>query len=141
MAGTRAGFMYQTFPLMNGVFFPNTALASPSFLDSLLNNVDMIQFIHRSLGWLILALGTVVAIGCFRRAETGRQRTVGLLLGVLLLVQFGLGITVVLVDGIPPLMGASHQLGAFLLVSTTLALIHGCYGHQDGSDGTESLAA
>ena len=124
MAGTRAGYMYQTFPLMNGVFFPESALRMPSFFENFVNNLDMIQFIHRTLGWAVLGLGGWLALRVLKRAQTKRQSLFGRLLAAGLLVQFGLGVSVVLVDGIPPLLGASHQLGAFLLISITVVLIH-----------------
>ena len=126
MAGTRAGYMYQTWPLMNGVFFPENALLGSSILDALVNNVDMIQFIHRTMGWVALLLGLGIALAAIKRSGPGRLRTIGWILATLLAIQFLLGVTVVMVDGIPPWLGASHQLGAFFLVSTCVALIHSC---------------
>ncbi|MEE2786341.1 MAG: COX15/CtaA family protein [Myxococcota bacterium] len=140
MAGTRAGYMYQTWPLMNGVFFPENALLGPSFWDNLVNNVDMIQFIHRSLGWVALVLGIGVAIAALRSNRSSHQRTTGWLLAGLMTVQFGLGVSVILVDGIPPWMGASHQLCAFFLVSTCVALIYSC-GRRERPTHTEHYSA
>ena len=57
MAGTRAGYLYQTFPDLNGSWIaPQWGMMSPWWKD-LTSNPDSIHFIHRTLAWLVVLWG------------------------------------------------------------------------------------
>jgi len=124
MAGTRAGHMYQTFPLFNGEFFPGNALRLDPVWLNFSDNVYMINFIHRVLGWGVFFGSSLVGIMAMKRARTPSQKTRGALLIGLVLAQFLLGVAVVLAPGVPPVLGVAHQLGAFLLLASAIALLH-----------------
>ena len=53
VSGLDAGKIYQTWPLMNGSYFPND-----NFLDNLFNfkNASFVQFIHRNIAYIIFIL-------------------------------------------------------------------------------------
>src|SRR6202521_1771533 len=56
VAGIRAGFAYNTFPLMNGhVVPPEIMQISPWYLN-FVNNIATVQFDHRLLAWTLLVL-------------------------------------------------------------------------------------
>jgi len=124
MAGTRAGYMYQTWPDMNGVLVPaGIARLEPVWLN-LFENVDAINFIHRTLAWVVAGLSIGLAVAAIRAARTARQTRVAWLLGGGVVVQFVLGVLTV-VYGVPVALGAAHQLGAYALLTLTLAVVHG----------------
>lgn len=123
MAGTRAGFMYQTWPDLNGAWFPASAWLGELGAGNLVYNLDLINVIHRTLGLVLaLALAAWAAVG-WRRAETGRQRLGAALVGGGVIAQFVLGVLTVLY-AVPTALGAAHQLGAYLLLTAALFTIH-----------------
>ena len=124
MAGTRAGYMYQTFPLMNGAFIPDAAFTLDPFWLNFLENLDLINFIHRTLGWVIFGVGVTLGIQGVRSPETPHARTASAGIIGLVIAQFLLGVIVVIAPGIPPLLGVAHQFGAFLLLAMTVLFVH-----------------
>ena len=124
MAGTRAGYMYQTFPLFNGQFFPSQAYLPALGLSNLVENLDMLNFIHRSLGWVVGGFGIWISLRLRKTVKTKSQSVRLNWVGILVGAQFVLGVGVVLVPGVPPLLGAAHQIGAFALLATSVALLH-----------------
>jgi cytochrome c oxidase assembly protein subunit 15 len=56
VAGLRAGSAYNTFPLMNGHFIPPEILMLEPWWKNLLYNMATVQFVHRSIGWLLIVL-------------------------------------------------------------------------------------
>src|SRR6202158_1037239 len=120
VAGIRAGFAYNTFPLMNGyVVPPEIMLLSPWYMN-FVNNMATVQFDHRLLAWTLLAL---VPIWWWRVRATpaipARARRAAHLLLAMLLLQVTLGIaTLLLVVPLP--LAALHQSGAVLLFAAGL---------------------
>ena len=123
VAGTRAGFMYQTFPDMNGVMVPADWLSLEPAWRNFVANHDTINFVHRSLGWVVGFTGLALGVVSARRAETARQRLTAYAVAGCVLLQFALGVAAV-VMAIPTALGAAHQLGAFVLLSAALAWLH-----------------
>jgi len=123
VAGTKAGFAFNTFPLMNGRFFPEGMYAMQPFWVNLFENIATVQFNHRLLAYL---LGIVIALFWWkvRRAELPHhvRRGAHLLLGWLA-VQVLLGIATV-VHVTPVSLGAMHQAGALMLFSLALYSLH-----------------
>jgi cytochrome c oxidase assembly protein subunit 15 len=56
VAGIRAGFAYNTFPLMNGYVVPPEIMLIRPWTMNFVNNMATIQFDHRLLAWTLLAL-------------------------------------------------------------------------------------
>ena len=65
--------------------------------------------------------GLAFAFKSYLTAITAAQRTRSALIGGLLIAQFGLGVMVVLAPGVPAILGAAHQIGAFCLLATSVA--------------------
>ena len=123
VAGTRAGLIYNTFPLMDGSVVPaDYARLHPLFLNWF-ENVAAVQFDHR-----VLALATTVSVVLVWAAglRAALPRPCRLALHALLAaaaLQAALGITtLVLVVPIP--LAVAHQAGAIVLLTTALVLRH-----------------
>ena len=116
MAGTRAGYMYQSWPDMHGQFWPDGAWTRPS--GNLTSNPIFIHFFHRTLAWGVLVLGLWHA---WRLRDVARKASI--FLASSLALQFVLGVGTI-VMAMPIAMAAAHQGGAFLLLSATLMAIH-----------------
>ncbi len=123
VAGTRAGFAYNTFPLMGESFFPVGMWAQTPWWVNLFENVGTVQFIHRLLAYVLI--GLIVAF--WWRARTlalpaDAARANHLLLAALAL-QIALGISTLLLR-VPLGLAAAHQGVALLVFSAALYLAH-----------------
>ncbi|HEY5683622.1 MAG TPA: COX15/CtaA family protein [Sulfuricaulis sp.] len=129
VAGTKAGFAFNTFPLMNGRFFPEGMYAMQPIWINLFENIATVQFNHRLLAYL---LGIVIPLFWWKARRAGLPPHVRwgahLLLGWLA-VQLLLGIATV-VHVTPVSLGAAHQGGALVLFSLALYSLHGLRVHR-----------
>ncbi|MDH3738201.1 MAG: COX15/CtaA family protein, partial [Alphaproteobacteria bacterium] len=122
VAGTDAGFAYNTFPLMDGTLVPAGYLPQPWYT-SAFEDIATIQFHHRVLAIVTL----IVAIATWWRSrwivlvQRARRVANGVLIVVALQVVLGIS-TLVFVVPVP--LAAAHQAGAVLLLTVTLWLIY-----------------
>jgi heme a synthase len=124
VAGIRAGFAYNTFPLMNGQWMPPEIMMIDPWYRNFYNNMATVQFVHR-----VLALVLVIAITLFwaraRRLDSVSHaaRQAATLLLAMLAIQVTLGVaTLLLVVPLP--LAAAHQAGAVLLFAAVLNAAH-----------------
>jgi cytochrome c oxidase assembly protein subunit 15 len=123
VAGLKAGFAYNTFPLMDGHWIPETMfLLSPPWRN-FFENIAAVQFDHR-------LLATLVFVGCaaFWLAARRHALPASARLGVHALLaaatlQVSLGISTLLLH-VPTPLAASHQGGALLLLTVILVVNH-----------------
>jgi cytochrome c oxidase assembly protein subunit 15 len=123
VAGTHAGFDYNTFPLMDGHLVPDGYARLTPFLRNLTENIPAVQFDHRLLATLtaLVAAGTVV-LG-FLTAVPLAVRLPLAALGLTVAVQYGLGVATLL-EVVPVGLAAAHQANAVLLLTAALTLVH-----------------
>ena len=121
VAGHKAGMTYNTWPLMDGRLVPEGLGALEPWWRNLLENITAVQFNHRALAYLVVALGIWQAISTYSLTDDRRLRAAALALAVALAGQAGLGIWT-LVAWVPLTLGVLHQAGA--LVVLALALWH-----------------
>jgi len=119
VAGLKAGFAYNTFPLMDGQWIPNNILALQPAWINVFENVATVQFQHR-----VLATSLFFIIPIFWHVTKGRTSSsrlgVGLhLLLLMLVIQVSLGISTLLLH-VPVSLAAAHQGGALLLFTIML---------------------
>ena len=124
VAGIRAGFAYNTFPLMNGSFVPAEILMLEPWWRNFFWNMATVQFDHRAIAWVI---ALTVPVFWWKLQTTGglpvRARAGGHLLLALVAAQIALGIaTLLLVVPIP--LAAAHQGGAVLVFAAALNIAH-----------------
>lgn len=123
VAGTRAGRVYNTFPMMNEHWIPPEIFALEPWYANFFNNMATVQFDHRLIAWLLAA--TVPWFWWKARQlplAAPARLCVHLLLAALVL-QFSLGVATLLM-AVPVALGAAHQAGALLLFGTALATTH-----------------
>ncbi|MCI5056788.1 MAG: COX15/CtaA family protein [Flavobacteriales bacterium] len=116
VAGLKAGGAYNTWPLMDGGFYP-TGMAEPSLLQALLNGIAGVQFFHRYFAIIVL----ITTIWLWFRAKSQNIKHRNLLL-LAVLIQFVLGIFT-LVYAVPIVLGILHQLGAFILLLSVIQFL------------------
>jgi cytochrome c oxidase assembly protein subunit 15 len=121
-AGTHAGLIYNTFPLMDGRLVPAGYFGLSPWWINPLENPTAIQFDHR-----VLAMSTVAATGILwllaRRVAGGKLRLLANLALTLVLCQASLGIATLLF-AVPVPLAAAHQTGAVLLLTAALLTLH-----------------
>jgi len=123
VAGTRAGLVYNTFPLMNGRFVPPEIFSLEPWYLNFLSNIATVQFDHRLIAWLLAFVVPWFWLRVRREAAPRRARlAAGLLVGALVL-QITLGIATLLY-AVPLPLAAAHQAGALLVFSAAVFAAH-----------------
>jgi cytochrome c oxidase assembly protein subunit 15 len=121
VAGTRAGFTYNTFPLMDGAIVPaGYSDLSPWFLNWF-ENVAAVQFNHRLVATLALATAAAAGLVAWRAGAPWRGPV--LLFAGLVAVQYGLGIATLLLV-VPVSLGTLHQTMAVLVLGAFVFAAH-----------------
>ena len=117
VAGTDAGFAYNTFPLMNGQLIPSGYLPHP-WITSTFEDIATIQFNHRALAILSLFIALITWWQSRWVVLVERARKVANGLLIIIFLQVILGITTLLL-AVPTPLAATHQVGAVLLLTMT----------------------
>lgn len=120
VAGNRAGYGYNTYPLMNGELIPEIAFSLVPMWHNLLDNNAMLQFIHRWLGALVL-LGAGLLAWQAATAESQRIKVSSMMLLGAVVAQFILGV-LTLIHVVPVSLGSIHQAGACVVVFCLVVL-------------------
>ncbi len=123
VAGNDAGFVYNTFPLMDGRFVPAGYGDLAPWWRNAFENVPAVQFNHR---WMAIATTALIVayVGAVHASRPApRVRRLASWLGAVVIGQALLGI-VTLLYAVPVALGAAHQAGAVLLLTLALATHH-----------------
>ncbi len=123
VAGLDAGLTYNSYPLMDGHLVPRGYWMQEPPLSNLFENVAAVQFNHRLLTHLTALLALGLWVWSWRLALPAPARRALAALGLLVLLQIGLGI-VTLLAAVPVVLGALHQAGAILVLTATLAALY-----------------
>jgi heme a synthase len=123
VAGTKAGFAFNTFPLMNGAFAPPGMYALQPWWTNLFENVATVQFNHRMIGYVLVAATTAFYFSAIRTALSANIKRVLHLLLAALVIQASLGIAALLLV-VPIWLGALHQAGALIVLTLALYINH-----------------
>ena len=122
VAGLKAGFAYNTFPLMNGQVIPDGIFRLEPLWANFFENIATVQFDHRVLATLLFCIVPIFWWHSNRFDLTPRLRLgMNLLLGALLL-QVTLGISTLLLH-VPVPLASAHQGGALLLFTASLFVL------------------
>jgi len=123
VAGLRAGYIYNTFPLMGGRLVPAEYAALSPFWRNWFENAAAVQFNHRLLAEI--TVGEVVGLWLFSlRISLGpRARAAMNGLFAIALLQLALGISTLLLV-VPLSLAVAHQAGAMLLLTAAVVARH-----------------
>ncbi|MEN0076263.1 MAG: COX15/CtaA family protein, partial [Paracraurococcus sp.] len=108
VAGIKAGFDYNTFPLMDGRLLPEGYWRLEPAWRNLTANIPAVQFNHRLLATLAALAALGAAFAAWRRLPAGPARRACLGLGAATCLQYGLGIATLLLV-VPAWLGTLHQ--------------------------------
>ncbi|MGE0621364.1 MAG: COX15/CtaA family protein [Pseudomonadales bacterium] len=123
VAGLKAGFTFNTFPLMNGQWLPDGLMLMEPVWKNLFENIITVQFNHRVLAMALAAIVVVFWWLARRRTDSPAvRRALDLMLAAMSL-QIALGISTLLLV-VPVPLAAAHQAGAVLLLTAVLNVAH-----------------
>lgn len=127
VAGLKAGFVYNTWPLMDGQIIPHAVIKGFNYdgIFSFVNNLATVQFIHRTLALILLAC--VIIFWYNRHSENyslkAEQKQALIFCMLLALLQVLMGIST-LIFHTPILLAIMHQIIAFIFFGSLIFLWH-----------------
>lgn len=122
VAGLNAGIGYNTFPLMNGHFVPETFWDLSPYWHNFIENKASIQFVHRVIAWFVLLYITTYTFIFYKKSTKIQKLSFKCLVGGVL-VQFTLGVLTLLYF-VPISLASLHQLGALVLLLFGIFNLH-----------------
>ncbi|MDA9569053.1 COX15/CtaA family protein [Candidatus Pelagibacter sp.] len=120
LSGLDGGLIYNSWPDMNGSFFPNDVGYSDLINIQLFNNASIVQFLHRSTAYLLLFSIIILNIIYFKKKYDFKYV---LFFDVAILFQIFLGI-VTLISGVEIAYASLHQLGSILVLSSYFLILY-----------------
>jgi len=119
LSGLDGGLIYNSWPSMNGTFFPSDVNISDYLSHELFYNPSIIQFFHRITAYILLFF---IIILNYQFIKKKLNLSNILLFDIAILLQIFLGI-ITLVSGVEIKYASLHQLGSiFVLISYVLIL-------------------
>ena len=140
VAGLRAGYIYNTWPLIDGALIPDASqlfFAAPLWRN-FFENVLTVQFDHRMLAYLIFVCAFLHALDVARTIKAGAARTGAFVLFAAVALQVALGIAVLLLV-VPLPLALLHQALAMLIL--TVATLHAANAGKTGKFSAHSRAS
>jgi cytochrome c oxidase assembly protein subunit 15 len=120
VAGLHAGLIYNTFPLMGDSFISENAFSLTPFWENLINHKDGVQFIHRTIAWILFFM--VLSLGYFSLNQGSKNRNSSIKFAmVMIVIQFLLGVVTLLMR-VPVTLGVMHQIGAIILLLSLIRI-------------------
>jgi cytochrome c oxidase assembly protein subunit 15 len=123
VAGLKAGLVFPTWPKMGEDWIPPMVLTALRHdgLSSLFSQLVPVQFIHRSFAYAVVVLvGYIWFVSSKEILNPFQRKTIYFLL-MMVLLQFALGIFILLFL-VPVWLGVFHQLGALVLLTGSVFL-------------------
>ncbi|SVD87210.1 uncharacterized protein METZ01_LOCUS440064, partial [marine metagenome] len=121
VAGLKAGFIYNSFPIMNQYWFPPELWDLSPFWVNMLENVVTVQFDHRIGAYVCVILTSWLWWRCRASNLSPNVRTALNLVLSAMFLQFALGIATLLWV-VPVPIAVLHQGGALLLFAAAVYL-------------------
>ncbi|RLA03706.1 MAG: heme A synthase [Gammaproteobacteria bacterium] len=123
VAGLKAGYAYNTFPLMDGHWIPEVIFMQTPLWRNFFENIATVQFDHRLLATLVFFSVIVLWMTARRYALPAAVKTGLHLMLATVFLQVGLGISTLLLH-VPVSLATTHQAGALLLLTIALYTHH-----------------
>ena len=122
-AGLKAGYAYNTFPLMDGNIFPPDFLSNSSLIYNIFYAPYTIQFIHRLMGTILLSIAFYLFVINLKDNNRNLLQSPELQFSFAVLVQFVLGV-LTLVLKVPVLFALAHQIWACLVLILSVKILY-----------------
>jgi cytochrome c oxidase assembly protein subunit 15 len=119
VAGLDAGKVYNSWPKMHDKWIAESVYAMEPFWSNFINGIAGVQFIHRTFAFVVLGLIIYIYYQSKKYTLLKNEDIAINLLMVTVLFQMVLGI-ITLVMGVPLWLGVLHQVGAFILLASTV---------------------
>ena len=120
LSGLDGGLIYNSWPDMNGSFFPNDVGYKDLINTQLLSNPSIVQFLHRLIAYLLLFFIIILNFIYFKQKFNFKYM---LFFDLAILIQILLGI-VTLISGVEIKYASLHQLGSILVLSSYLLILY-----------------
>jgi heme a synthase len=123
VAGSKAGWSFNTWPLMDGGLAPSiaTLFAATPWLENFVDNIALVQFNHRLAAYVLLAFAIWHALSLGRKASGSSAARRARALAGLVTAQAILGIVTLLLV-VPLWAGLAHQ--GLAMVVLAMATVH-----------------
>ena len=126
LSGLDGGLIYNSWPDMNGSFFPNDVSYSDLLSFQLFNNTSIIQFLHRFTAYLLLFF--IIILNYFFIKNKLNIKNI-FFFDVAILLQIFLGI-ITLISGVEIKYASLHQLGSIFVLTTYLIILYKNFNQQ-----------
>ena len=125
VAGLNAGLIHNHWPMMSeGQFMHETVLIEqPTLLLNLTEGKSGVQFVHRTMAYVVVGLILFLYFKSRKFASTAQQKMGTNVLVAFVFVQFLLGVFTLLLQ-VPLWLGLVHQIMAFFLLSAMVYTLH-----------------
>lgn len=114
VAGFRAGYVSNSWPLMNGHFFPEGVDWSSGALHAFTHDLFLLNFLHRWWAWVVVAALVIFA----RKVRRAGSRPASIAIHSAFGTQIILGIAVLTTGVVLPVAVAHQAVGSLVLAST-----------------------
>jgi cytochrome c oxidase assembly protein subunit 15 len=123
VAGLRAGYRYNTWPMMEGRFFPDGAFSLHPWFRNFFENQGLVQFDHRIGAYLVVTAVTAMWLWGRKRSESREMRRALDIVLAFAWVQALIGITTLILV-VPLPLGLLHQSCALGLFTASIYAFH-----------------
>ena len=120
LSGLDGGLIYNSWPYMNGSFFPSDVKFDDILNSQLFNNPSIVQFLHRSNAYLLLFFIIILNYHYIKRKIDIKNI---IFFDIAILIQIFLGI-VTLTSGVEVKYASLHQLGSILVLSSYFLILY-----------------
>ena len=131
-SGPKAGWVHNTWPLMDGTIIAPAVWAMDSIFQSLMETKSGVQFVHRTMGLLVFGLAIYTA---YQNRVSQWLRKPTMLFAICITIQFLLGVTTLLLHT-PIEFAVTHQVFALVTLLSWVWLLYS-FKHQKSSEGIQ----
>ena len=122
VSGMDAGKIYNTWPLMGNSYFPDDNKMINLFKFSAFSDPSLVQYLHRNMAYLILALYVIIAFVIYKKKIVFLFKPI-IILGFTIFLQILLGIFTLL-SGAAIFISSLHQFSSILLITASLYFLY-----------------
>ncbi|MBB4954290.1 cytochrome c oxidase assembly protein subunit 15 [Agrobacterium vitis] len=127
VAGLRAGYAYNTWPLMDGALVPSDLLIQHPLWVNFFENAKTVQFVHRIGAYTVFLVALYHMVTSLSAAPKSAHAQRSVVLFWLIAAQAVLGI-ITLLHHVPLHAGLAHQGLALIVLGFAVAHLRGFYG-------------